>query len=98
MDFSKFVIVEAETKNIASKFDSLCKTIQGAIENCDKFLADENVIETNNINIIGSIQKIKGNLNDTCKNIQELIDIVTPKVVEAPTKDNKTEMASYLTK
>ena len=56
MDFSKFVIVEAETKNIASKFDSLCKTIQGAIENCDKFLADENVIETNNINTQQSLE------------------------------------------
>ena len=98
MDFSQFVLLEGDTKNVASKIESLEKSVKSYIEDISKYLEDEKVIEDANMNVIALLQKIKGNLQDTCKNACELITMCQ-NVVEIPKpEDNKSKMASYLIK
>ena len=98
MDFSNFVLLEGDTKTIASKVEKLGKDVQSYIEDISKYLEDEKVIESGNMNVVASLQKIRGNLQDTCKNVCELV-AMCQSVVEIPKpEDNKSKMASYLIK
>jgi hypothetical protein len=98
MSFSKFVLMEAESKRAVNYFVDLQKKIEKMIEDICKMKEKKEVTESGNVNLIAGMNKVEASLGVVIVDIGDMIQTVIPLKAEKEEKPSKKKMEKYLAK